>query len=252
MKLLSSPPTLATARRPPTPDRRLLRTLPLAIALVLAGVAAVAHPAPAAAADLGPDATDVPACTVGDEPAPFRRLGQWRSTLLDTRFRLRRGYEPAHLVSTARAGLNGGYRIRRVVRDDLAAMARAARRAGVTLRVSSAYRSYRDQKALYDWFVERLGPEKAALRVARPGHSEHQLGTALDFANTDGAYAWLAGSSWRFGFILSYPKGERSVSCYRYEPWHVRYLGRPRAAEVRSSGEVLRAWLWLHVVDVAS
>lgn len=239
----------------PAPARRLRILL---IALLAAAAAAGTTPGPAAA--IHPDAVrpagdpiaaaePVPACTTGDDPAPFRDEPQWRSTLLDTRYRVGRRYAPAHLVSTARAGLNGGYRVRGVVRDDLAAMARAARRAGVTLRVTSAYRTWEEQAALYEAFVDELGPEKAALRAARPGHSEHHLGTALDFANTSGAYAWLAAKGWRFGFVVSYPPGERDMSCYRSEPWHLRYVGRTRAAEIHASGLVPRAWLWVNVVN---
>jgi D-alanyl-D-alanine carboxypeptidase len=222
---------------------RLARLLPaLLVAPAMAAAVAAWAPAPVSAAD------PLPACTVGDDAAPYRAHSQWASTFLDTRFRVARAYVPPHLVSTANAGTNGGHRVRRLVIGDLRAMVAAARRDGITLRVSSAYRSFADQKALYDAFVDALGPDAAALRAARPGHSEHQLGTALDFRNTSGAYSWLARKGWRYGFVVSYPKGERAVSCYRYEPWHLRYFGRTRAAEIHRSGLVPRAWLWHHVV----
>ena len=48
--------------------------------------------------------------------------------------------------------------------------------------------------------------------------------------------------------VVSYPPGQRAISCYRSEPWHVRYLGRTRAAAIHASGLVPRAWLWIHVV----
>jgi zinc D-Ala-D-Ala carboxypeptidase len=217
----------------------------LAFALLVTAAAAGVLPGPAAAAD------PVPACTRGDDPAPFGSYAAWASTLLDTRYRVARSYVPPGLVSTASAGTNGGYRVRRLVVDDLRAMVAAARRAGVTLRVTSGYRSYDAQKLLYRHYVALLGAQAGALRAARPGHSEHQLGTALDFAATRGAYAWLARNAWRHGFVVSYPPGERLVSCYRSEPWHARYHGRARAAAIRSSGLVPRAWLWLHVVSVS-
>jgi D-alanyl-D-alanine carboxypeptidase len=247
-------------RHRPAPPRRLSWILAVALLLASAAIAAASMPAPVLAGPVATgsaapavpgvgtevDAADVPACTVADDPAPFRATSQWRSTLVDTQYRLQRRYVPPHLVSTAGAGLNGGSYVRRLVRDDLRAMVRAARRAGITLHVNSAYRSYRDQKRLYEAMVARLGPEKAARRAARPGHSEHQLGTALDLANTAGAYTWLRDHGWRYGFLVSYPKGARSISCYRYEPWHVRYYGRERAATIRGSGLVPRAWLWIH------
>jgi zinc D-Ala-D-Ala carboxypeptidase len=227
-----------------TDRARTSRLLPaLLVATVLAAAVAAGAPARVAAAD------PVPACTTADDLAPFRDYTQWASTLLDTRYRLTRSYVPPSLVSTSRAGTNGGYLVRHLVVADLRALVAAARRDGVAIRVSSAYRSYYAQKHLYTYYVNLLGPTKGSLRAARPGHSEHQLGTALDIRNTTGAYAWLARKSWRFGFVVSYPSGKRSLTCYQYEPWHIRYFGRTRAAEIHASGLVARAWLWIHVVN---
>jgi D-alanyl-D-alanine carboxypeptidase len=223
--------------------RTVLRTVVTA-ALAAAALAGTV-PGHAAAAD----PTPLPACTRGDDPAPYRAYAQWASTFLDTRFRVGRAYVPPRLTSTANAGTNGGYRVRPLVIDDLRAMVAAARRSGVTIRVTSAYRSWDTQAALYRSFVDLLGPEAAALRAARPGHSEHQLGTALDLADRPGAYAWIARNAWRYGFVVSYPPGERTVSCYRSEPWHVRFVGRARAAAMHASGLVPRAWLWVNVVS---
>ena len=227
--------------------------LVLAIALLTAAAVLAVPPAPAAAADpAAADPAPVPACTRADDPAPFRAYPAWASTFLDTRFRVARSYVPPGLVSTANAGTNGGYRVRRLVIADLRAMVSAARRAGVALRVTSAYRSYGAQQALYRHFVALLGAAAGARRAARPGHSEHQLGTALDLANRPGAYAWIARNAWRYGFVVSYPPGKRTVSCYRSEPWHVRYVGRSRAAAIHASGLVPRAWLWITLVSRSS
>lgn len=227
------------------PVRRLHHLRAVALALFAAAAVAGTSPGPASANDPVP----LPTCTRGDDPAPSRTYAAWASTLLDTRFRVARSYVPPGLVSTANAGTNGGYRVRRIVIADLRSMVGAARRAGVTLRVTSAYRSYATQLALYRHYVALLGPSAGALRAARAGHSEHQLGTALDLANRPGAYAWVARNAWRHGFVVSYPPGERSISCYRSEPWHVRYVGRSRAAAIRASGLVPRAWLWSNVVN---
>ena len=224
------------------PRRSAMRALAALLLAVTAFASAAASPAGTLAAE------PLPACTTADDPAPFRDYPQWRSTFVDTQYRVTRGYVPPNLVSTAKAGTNGGYRVRRFVVEDLAALVRAARRAGVTVRIESAYRSFAHQRDLYEYYVDLLGPEKGALRAARPGHSEHQLGTTLDISNTRGAYDWLARRAWRFGFVISYPPGERATSCYRNEPWHVRYVGRDRAAQVHESGLVPREWLWTNVV----
>ena len=87
-------------------------------------------------------------------------------------------------------------------------------------------------------------------------HSEHQLGTTIDFMSTDGgapwhgsdwghsaAGKWLTRHAWQYGFVLSYPRGARDVTCYAYEPWHYRYLGRPIAAAIHASEMAPREWL---------
>ena len=99
---------------------------------------------------------------------------------------------------------------------------------------------------------------------ARPGHSEHQPGTALDLRIVDGpapwsgdfastpAGRWLATNAWRYGFVISYPAGKSDVTCYAPEPWHVRYVGKTIAQEVEASGLTLREWLWREAHPQAS
>ena len=103
-----------------------------------------------------------------------------------------------------------------------------------------------------------MGYRRALLASARPGHSEHQLGTAVDLKTPGGAApwayadwgstrpgAWLARNSWRYGWVLSYPRGKSpGLTCYKYEPWHFRYVGRPLAARIHASGLTPREWLW--------
>ena len=95
----------------------------------------------------------------------------------------------------------------------------------------------------------------AAKFSARPGHSEHQLGTTLDFSVGPGvplttkfgdspSGKWLARNGWKYGFIMSYPEGKRSASCYGYEPWHWRYFGRDLARKIHESGQVPRRYLY--------
>ena len=221
-------------------------SLPLALVLATTMLAAPASPSATPVA-LAATAPPLPACSVGDVITPRTAYAAYRSVILDPRLALPRSYSPPDLVSTGLAGLNRDQRVRLVVIPDLRAMAVAARKAGVKLLVDSGYRSYADQAVLYRYYVKRLGVANARLRVARPGHSEHQLGTAIDLALKPGAYRWARGNSWRFGWILSYPYGQTSVSCYQSEPWHLRYVGRTMAAAVHASQLVLRAWLWLHV-----
>jgi zinc D-Ala-D-Ala carboxypeptidase len=186
----------------------------------------------------------LPACTIGDRPAPHATLDDWDRTLLDTEYTLDRAYAPTDLVAVTESGVRGAGSVRALVVLDLEALGYAARKAGLELSIESAYRSYDDQRRTFDSLVEAYGPEFALESAGRPGHSEHQLGTTLDFAGDD---AWLAGNAWRFGFVLSYPEDSSPArTCYKPESWHYRYFGRDRAAAIRASGLSPREWLWEH------
>jgi len=199
----------------------------------------------------------LPTCDYIDLPAARVGYGQWGTTVLDTIFQLPSGYAPGDLVDTSQAGLNGSYFVRGIALQDLSAMVSAARADGANLAVQSAYRSYRGQVFTFDGWVSQVGYAEALQTSARPGHSEHQLGTAIDFRTAGGVSpwqyadwattnegAWLAANAWEFGWAMSYPRGTSAVSCYRYEPWHYRYLGRTATAALHDAGITPREWLW--------
>lgn len=183
-------------------------------------------------------------------------------TLLDRSYALPPEYVPEDLVAASAAGLAGssGTRlVRSVLVDDLAAMRSAWQAAGLEMIVESAYRSYAAQAATFDAWVARLGHAGALLRSARPGHSEHQLGTAIDvtspgwsgrfgdWARESAEGRWMADHAWEFGFVMSYPSGSEAETCFGYEPWHYRWIGREAAAAHRASGLQLRRFLERHV-----
>ena len=109
-----------------------------------------------------------------------------------------------------------------------------------------------------------LGDAEAGSRVARPGHSEHQLGTTIDVTSegdqdvdqswgTTPAGQWVATNAHEYGFLLSYPPDASDRTCYDYEPWHLRYVGRELASDVIESGLSLREYLWqLNPVDITA
>jgi len=204
---------------------------------------------------LQPAKLRLPKCLIRDDATRYVQVRHWKRTLLDTNLKLRRRYQPSDLVSVSRAGIAGSGQVRRVMIADLRELAAAARRAGKPLAVRSAYRSYDYQKALFASYVRSQGFETAVKFSARAGHSEHQLGTTVDFTTAPSvplkttfgespSGKWLARNGWKYGFIMSYPKGRRSVSCYGYEPWHWRYFGRATAARIHESGQVPRRYLY--------
>lgn len=118
-----------------------------------------------------------------------------------------------------------------------------------TLGIDSAFRPYAFQVDLYDRAVASRGREAADLRSARPGHSEHQTGLAVDLVacgaagcgSHDGfrgtAHAqWLVDNAWRHGFIVRYEEGETDTTGYDWEPWHLRYIGTQLAAVYHEGG----------------
>ena len=124
------------------------------------------------------------------------------------------------------AAPKGRHRVDAAALPALRELLAAARAAGHVVKISSAYRSYEDQVRVF-----RTTKEKG--RAARPGHSEHQLGTAIDLRlPTTRAIDWLAAHVAAYGFVLSYPPGKQRLTGYRPEPWHVRFVGRAIAAEV--------------------
>ncbi len=139
-------------------------------------------------------------------------------------------------------------------------MAKAARKAGRAIAVRSAYRSYASQKSVFAGWKARSGEQQARKYSARPGHSEHQLGTTIDFRSassqaapwdyndwaTSKPGAWMKANAWKYGFVMSYPKGKFSKTCYGYEPWHYRYVGRTLARQIHESGLTPREYLWRH------
>ncbi|HEU4862215.1 MAG TPA: M15 family metallopeptidase [Candidatus Limnocylindria bacterium] len=217
----------------------------------------VPTPRPSVAPAPPPVTGGPPVCEYVDVLTKHVGYGEWAISLLDTIFHLPSGYAPGDLVDSGAAGVNGGYLLRSIVIADLAALAADARANGTPIRLVSGYRSYAQQQATFDYWVS-VGGYKQALRTsARAGHSEHQLGTVIDVTSDGGAApweyadwattpagAWMAANAWRYGFVMSYPRGAYDQSCYDYEPWHYRYVGRDLAAHIAGSGRVPRLVLW--------
>jgi D-alanyl-D-alanine carboxypeptidase len=209
-----------------------------------------------------PSLPALPACDISDAPTTHSSLTDWNRSVLDRIFKLPSTYAPTDLRSTSAAGLNAGQTVRSVALPDLRAMAAAAATAHAPLAAQSGYRSYATQVSTFNYYVSIQGFAQAIQASARPGHSEHQLGTTVDFRSAGGppawsypdwaataAGAWMKANAWRYGFLMSYPAGRTSMTCYKYEPWHYRYVGRAKAAQVRASGLTLREFLWRQQVS---
>lgn len=150
-------------------------------------------------------------------------------------------YVDGVLIANKTYGLPKEYPVKDLTEETLAAfteMQKAASDDGLFLFVKSGYRSYAVQKYLYDNYVIRDGKEGADRYSARPGHSEHQTGLAIDINKASSSFngttesIWIANNCAEFGFIIRYPEGKEEITGYKYESWHVRYVGKELAAEL--------------------
>ncbi len=131
----------------------------------------------------------------------------------------------------------------------------ASAEAGFDLKIRSAYRSFATQCQTFDYWVETKGLEHAKRFSAEPGRSQHQLGTTIDITSRAldyevssdrveaAEYTWLSQNAHRFGFALSYPKGQEQLTGYGFEPWHYRFIGHEAAKEMSDSGMHLESYL---------
>ena len=127
------------------------------------------------------------------------------------------------------------------------AMYEAAAAAGQQFSVTSSYRSYSNQVSTYAYWVSTSGAAGADTYSARPGYSEHQTGLAVDVASGDGTcsldcfgktsqYAWLQANAAQYGFIQRYYATFDSITGYKAEEWHYRYVGRDLAVDMQAKG----------------
>ncbi len=140
---------------------------------------------------------------------------------------------------------NKGYRyMNPIAYEHFKEMVDAAALDNITLFNISAYRSYDTQNILYNNYVARDGKEAADTFSARAGYSEHQTGLASDINTSSSSahfenskeYAWLQENSYKYGFILRYPKDKEYITGYKYEPWHYRYVGEDVAKYIHETG----------------
>jgi D-alanyl-D-alanine carboxypeptidase len=219
----------------------------------------------------GPDGSDVPVWARKNETQRHLMLPKdaeqeaprekatcgYRLVLVDRSHALPQDYVPKDLVPLPAAGVAtvGGrdLMLRREAAEHLKDLLAASAADGEELVVASAFRSYLDQRYTHERLKSIYG-SGADTMSASPGHSQHQLGTAVDFTNSVAAYQvqpifgqtsaawWLQNHAARYGFVLSYPSGKDETG-YQFEPWHYRYIGVENAGRLRKSGLTLQEFL---------
>ena len=149
---------------------------------------------------------------------------------------------PSNFAPNNLSTINGYIKIVDYVKDAFNELTSDSKSLGLNIYASSGYRSYGDQKYIYNNYVRLDGEVSADTYSARAGHSEHQTGLAIDvntvnasFNNTDESN-WLKDNCYKYGFIIRYPEGKENITGYMYEPWHIRYVGKDLAAILYNNG----------------
>ena len=171
-----------------------------------------------------------------EEEKTFRADDKSLFFLIDKKHTASSSYAPKDLVSLKKNSLfdlnKAGMKIRPEAYSALNEMAQAALNDGIRLLVSSAYRSYSYQENLFNYWVSVDGLEEAERESSRPGTSQHQLGTAVDFGSISDDFdktqmgQWIYKNAADYGWSLSFPKDYEDVTGYRWECWHFRYIGK--------------------------
>lgn len=171
----------------------------------------------------------------------FREGNLW--SLISSERYLSNKFAPRLEVTTVAHAKDVTPRVNQQIAAPLKSMVAAAEADGVTLVLSSAYRSAAEQVEVYNWYKQKLGESYAKTYVAPVGASEHQTGLAVDLASSSSACladsgkcelvsnatAWLRDNASKFGFIERYPAGKQSITGVTGEAWHYRYVGKTLA-----------------------
>lgn len=177
----------------------------------------------------------------------------WNLTLVNSENKLPDNYE----LNLANIDNNRKFDSRAIVQ--LKEMLSAMKRDGIrNVWVQSSYRSVEYQTEVYNEkmneYISKGYDRETAMdlteeTINKPGHSEHNLGLAvdfnyvnLDFENTD-AYHWLMENAQDYGFVLRYPSEKEQITKVRYEPWHWRYVGKDHATKMKALNMCLEEYV---------
>ena len=172
--------------------------------------------------------------------------------------RLPSNFKPDDLVSIPSKYKKSSYnyQLRKEAEEALEKMIDAAAKDNIKLWVVSAYRTESTQKSLFNNSKNSDGLEHALIYSAKPRHSEHQLGLAVDLNKASSKahfektkeYEWLKDNAYKYGFMERYLYGKEFITGYGFEPWHYRYFGIELATNLYKEGCTNEEYLVKHSV----
>jgi len=148
--------------------------------------------------------------------------------------------------------------VHKIIADPLKAMISYAKENKIDIWIVSGYRDLKTQETLFEnqkLFEKKRGlndeeaEEMAQFTVAKSGHSEHNLGIAVDFngANKNfestAAFSWLLNNAHKYGFIRRYAENKKAHTGVNNEPWHWRYVGKEYAEDIKNSCMCLEEYI---------
>lgn len=186
--------------------------------------------------------------TLKPEPASFdkNKYSRDEATSIWVVVNKKRPLNPKDYAPNDLVAVGGGQQMRKEAATALGQLVAAAKTEGLTINPLSGYRSYNTQVSVYNNEVNTNGQAVADTQSARPGHSEHQTGLAIDvggggcgiedcFGNTAPG-KWVVANAYKYGFIIRYTPGKEAITGYRAEPWHLRYIGAELSGEMHKTG----------------
>ena len=152
-------------------------------------------------------------------------------------------YLPVDTVEDSRGKTNTCNKcINKLAYSSFATMKADAQALGLNIYIASGYRPYVSQENIYNRYVKRDGKKAADTYSARPGYSEHQTSYTFDLNSINDSFAktnegkWVNENAYLYGFIIRFPKGKDSYTGYKYESWHLRYVGYDLARKLYNNG----------------
>ena len=166
--------------------------------------------------------------------------------------RLQSNYVPHDLEQISLNYATNNKFLRKEAKENFEKLSSDAKKIGYSIIAVSAYRDYDYQENLFNNYVKEKGENYALKCSAKAGHSEHQTGLSVDVMGSNNDYDqfekskefdWMKNNSYKYGFILRYPKGKEYITGFKYEPWHYRYVGKDAANEMKETGMCLEEYV---------
>lgn len=179
------------------------------------------------------------------------------TTLIKKGFQIASDYVPDDLVTPELpfSPECNNKQLRKDAANALKEMYQDALKEDLHLAINSAYRSYQQQKDIYNEYHQKYDDVTANGLVAIPGSSEHQLGLGVDLTSQsviDGTwrffgdtkeYKWVVDNAYQYGYILRYPSHQSTITGTANEPWHFRYVGKDIAKIMHQKNWILEDYI---------